>query len=135
MVSFKTTVRIRYADTDQMKFVYNGKYLEFFEVGRTELIREMGMSYKEFEDAGFMLPLNDAYIKYHSPAFYDEVLEIEAAMSTKPLARLQIDYTIKVGERLIATGYTRHAFLSVETGRPVRSPEIFNKLIDKYFKE
>jgi acyl-CoA thioester hydrolase len=130
-----TTVRIRYADTDQMRFVYNGKYLEFFEVGRTELIRELGMSYKQFEESGFLLPVYDAYIRYHSPAFYDEVLEIESILNTKPMAKLKIEYNIRVGERLIASGYTQHAFVSTKTGRPVRSPELFNKLFDEHFKE
>ncbi|MBK6680905.1 MAG: acyl-CoA thioesterase [Ignavibacteriales bacterium] len=135
MVKNITTVRIRYADTDQMRFVYNGKYLEFFEVGRTELIRELGMSYKQFEESGFLLPVYDAYIRYHSPAFYDEVLEIESILNTKPMAKLKIEYTIRVGERLIASGYTQHAFVSTKTGRPVRSPELFNKLFDEHFKE
>lgn len=135
MVKNTTTVRIRYADTDQMRFVYNGKYLEFFEVGRTELIRELGMSYKQFEESGFLLPVYDTYIRYHSPAFYDEVLEIESILTTKPMAKLKIDYNIRVGERLIASGYTQHAFVSTKTGRPVRSPELFNKLIDEHFKE
>ncbi|MBK7866088.1 MAG: acyl-CoA thioesterase [Ignavibacteriales bacterium] len=135
MVKNTTTVRIRYADTDQMRFVYNGKYLEFFEVGRTELIRELGMSYKQFEESGFLLPVYDAYIRYHSPAFYDEVLEIESILTTKPMAKLKIEYNIRVGERLIASGYTQHAFVSTKTGRPVRSPELFNKLFDEHFKE
>ncbi|MCC6636858.1 MAG: acyl-CoA thioesterase [Ignavibacteriaceae bacterium] len=135
MVKNITTVRIRYADTDQMRFVYNGKYLEFFEVGRTELIRELGMSYKQFEEFGFLLPVYDAYIRYHSPAFYDEVLEIESILNTKPMAKLKIEYNIRVGERLIASGYTQHAFVSTKTGRPVRSPELFNKLFDEHFKE
>lgn len=135
MVKNTTTVRIRYADTDQMRFVYNGKYLEFFEVGRTELIRELGMSYKQFEESGFLLPVYDAYIRYHSPAFYDEVLEIESILNTKPMAKLKIEYNIRVGERLIASGYTQHAFVSTKTGRPVRSPELFNKLFDEHFKE
>ncbi|MBK7265951.1 MAG: acyl-CoA thioesterase [Ignavibacteriales bacterium] len=135
MVKNITTVRIRYADTDQMRFVYNGKYLEFFEVGRTELIRELGMSYKQFEESGFLLPVYDAYIRYHSPAFYDEVLEIESILNTKPMAKLKIEYNIRVGERLIASGYTQHAFVSTKTGRPVRSPELFNKLFDEHFKE
>ncbi len=135
MVKNTTTVRIRYADTDQMRFVYNGKYLEFFEVGRTELIRELGMSYKQFEESGFLLPVYDAYIRYHSPAFYDEVLEIESILATKPMAKLKIEYTIRVGDRLIASGYTQHAFVSTKTGRPVRAPELFNKLFDEHFKE
>lgn len=118
-----------------MRFVYNGKYLEFFEVGRTELIRELGMSYKQFEESGFLLPVYDAYIRYHSPAFYDEVLEIESILATKPMAKLKIEYIIRVGERLIASGYTQHAFVSTKTGRPVRSPELFNKLFDEHFKE
>jgi acyl-CoA thioester hydrolase len=130
-----TTVRVRYADTDQMRFVYNGKYLEFFEIGRTELIRELGMSYKQFEESGFMLPVYDAYIRYHSPAYYDEVLEIESILESIPMAKLKIQYNIRVGERLIASGYTQHAFVSTLTGKPVRSPEIFNKLFDEHFKE
>jgi acyl-CoA thioester hydrolase len=135
MVKNITTVRVRYAETDQMRFVYNGKYLEYFEVGRAELIRSMGLSYKELELAGCLLPLYDTYLRFHSPAYYDEVLEVEAILNSKPQAKLRIDYNIRVGERLIASGYTQHAFLSTTTGKPTRSPEIFNKLLEKYFEE
>ena len=66
MLTYKTEIRVRYADTDQMQFVYNGKYLEFFEVGRTELLRSTGLSYKVVEKEGYQLPLVEAHLKYVS---------------------------------------------------------------------
>lgn len=130
-------IRVRYADTDQMKRVYNGKFLEYFEIGRTELIRELGLSYDGLEKNGFLLPVIEAYVKYFHPADYDELLNIESTLKDKPLARLKIEYVIKADRdsRVIATGYTTHAFLDAHTLRVVRSPELFNNLIDKYFEE
>ncbi|MBK7981513.1 MAG: acyl-CoA thioesterase [Ignavibacteriae bacterium] len=74
MLSHTTSIRVRYADTDKMQFVYNGKYLEYFEVGRTELLRSCGLAYSELEKIGYQLPLIEAGLKYKMPAYYDDVL-------------------------------------------------------------
>jgi acyl-CoA thioester hydrolase len=126
-VTHETSIRVRYADTDQMGIVYNGKYLEYFEVGRTELIRACGMSYREFEQSGTRLPLVDAYCRYHQPAVYDDVLVIRAEVREAPRATMRIDYEVRrEGDgAAIASGYTTHAFLDIATLRPVRPPAHF----------
>ncbi|MDX9758538.1 MAG: thioesterase family protein [Bacteroidota bacterium] len=126
-VAHETSIRVRYADTDQMHIVYNGKYLEYFEVGRTELLRAHGLTYREFEASGTRLPLVDAYCRYHLPAAYDDVLIIHAEVTTVPRATLRIEYAIRrqSDNALIATGYTTHAFLDIASLRPVRPPAHF----------
>lgn len=126
-VSHRCTLRVRYADTDQMQFVYNGKYLEYFEVGRTELIRAYGMSYAQFEEDGTYLPLVEVHCNFHVPARYDDVLTIISEMREMPYATMRIDYEVIREEpyEKIATGYTVHAFLDKTSGRPKRPPRRF----------
>ncbi len=123
----QTSIRVRYADTDQMHFVYNGKYLEYFEVGRTEMLRALGLPYAKLEENGIMLPLVDSYCRYHAPARYDDLLVIESRMQTMPRATMRIDYRIfREGEDLILTsGYTTHAFVDIESGKPIRPAKLF----------
>ncbi|MDT8325153.1 MAG: thioesterase family protein [Bacteroidota bacterium] len=127
LVSHHTAVRVRYADTDQMRIVYNGKYLEYFEVGRTELIRSLGLSYAEIERRGIWLPLIEAHCRYHHPARYDDVLIIGSTVRDVPRASLRIDYEItrEGSAAVLVTGYTTHAFFNVEQQRPARPPEFF----------
>lgn len=126
-VSHETQIRVRYADTDQMGIVYNGKYLEYFEVGRTELIRARGLSYREFEESGTRLPLVEAHCRFHQPAVYDDVLTVRAEVRELPRSTMRIDYVIRRegDDALIARGYTTHAFLDISTLRPVRPPALF----------
>jgi acyl-CoA thioester hydrolase len=128
-ISHKTNIRVRYADTDKMGFVYNGNYLAFFEVGRTELIRSTGLPYTEFEDAGYQLPLVEAKVEYKNPAHYDDVLEVEAYMDFELKATIQLNYVVRRGETVIAKGYTIHSFMNAETQRAVRPPKIFVEAI------
>ena len=95
MLLNKTKIRVRYADTDKMQFVYNGKYFEYFEVGRTELLRSIGLPYKEIENRGYQLPLLEAGIKYKNAGRYDDLLEIESVLSEIPKPAIYINYTIK----------------------------------------
>ena len=81
MIKHSTQIRVRYADTDQMKVVYHGKFLEYFEVGRTALIRSLGLPYAELESRGILLPVIEAYAKYRKPARYDDLLSVEAVVS------------------------------------------------------
>ena len=78
MIKHVAQIRVRYADTDQMKVVYHGKYFEYFEVGRAALIRSLGLPYSELETRGILLPVIEAFAKFRKPARYDDVLSIEA---------------------------------------------------------
>jgi len=136
MLSHTTQIRVRYADTDKMQFVYNGKYLEYFEVGRTELLRHCGLPYSELEKAGYQLPLIEAGLKYKSPAYYDNVLLIEASINEIKSAKVHIEYKIKREneDEILVTGYTTHMFIKEDTKRPTKPPQIYLDALKKYFE-
>jgi acyl-CoA thioester hydrolase len=135
MIKHITQIRVRYADTDQMKVVYHGKYLEYFEVGRAALIRSLGLPYSELESRGILLPVVEAYAKYRKPACYDDLLSIKAIISALPKATLKIDYQVfrSDEEQPLADGYTVHSFLNVATGKPTRPPLYFMQIMEKAF--
>jgi len=136
MIKNTTTIRVRYADTDKMQFVYNGKYFEYFEVGRTELLRSVGLPYTEVEKAGYQLPLIEAGVKYFTPALYDDVLEIEAMVKELLSAKVHIEYRVtrSNGEDLIAEGFTTHAFIKVDSKKASRPPKVYTETLAPYFK-
>ena len=136
MVSYKTIIRVRYADTDQMGIVYNGKYLEYFEVGRTELLRNCGLAYNKVEEAGYQLPLIEAGLKYKTPAHYDDELEIEASLEKLYVPKVFINYRVfRKGETEVLTeGFTEHVFIRTETKKAVRPPKIYIDALAKYFE-
>jgi len=129
MIRRRTQVRVRYRDTDQMGVVYHGVYLEFFETGRTELLRELGMAYSSIERTGVMLPVLEAVLKIHRPARYDELLTVVTTLHQPPSARLRIDYEIVRDDDLLVSGYTLHVFTTVDGMKPVRPPKDFMELI------
>lgn len=135
MLSYITEIRVRYADTDQMQFVYNGKYLEYFEVGRTELLRSTGLSYAELEKNGYQLPLIEANVKYKNPAYYDDILEIEAMVKELHSPKVHIEYVIRRKEtkEIVAEGFTTHIFIKSDTKKAVRPPKIYVDALKKYF--
>ncbi|MEI7811063.1 MAG: thioesterase family protein [Ignavibacteria bacterium] len=134
MLINKTTIRVRYADTDKMQFVYNGKYLEYFEVGRTELLRNIDLSYSKVESKGYQLPVLEASLKYKNPGHYDDILEIEASIKELPHPKLHIDYVIRregTGE-IIVEGFTEHVFIKESTKRAVRPPQFYIDAVSPY---
>lgn len=136
MLKHTTEIRVRYADTDKMQFVYNGKYLEYFEVGRTELLRATGLAYSDVEKAGYHLPLIEANVKYKQPAVYDDILEIHATVKELHSPKVHIDYLIKRKgtEEIIAEGFTTHMFIRSDTKKAVRPPKVYVDTLSKYFK-
>lgn len=130
MISNTTIVRVRYVDTDQMQFMHHARYLEYFEVARTELLRKFGLPYNEVEKEGYQLPLIEAGLKYKRPAFYDDILEIEAKVEKLHSPKVYIKYTVcRQGDKhLLVEGFTEHAFISVDTKKAVRPPRFY---IDK----
>lgn len=135
MISNKTTIRVRYADTDKMQFVYNGKYLEYFEVGRAELLRSIGLPYSEVEKRGYQLPLIEAGLKYKQPAMYDELLEVEAINRELYSAKVHIDYVVSKKEtgEIVAEGFTTHMFMNAESKKPTKPPQFYIDTLKEYF--
>jgi len=125
---FLTSLRVRYAETDKMGIAYNSHYLAWFEVARTDLLRNFGLTYNDMEKKGFRLPLFEAGIKYLKPVYYDDVLTIASWILRKPGVRLRIDYEVKKNGDLVATGFTEHAFTDGDI-RPVRPPVEVRKLL------
>jgi acyl-CoA thioester hydrolase len=134
MLYHETQVRVRYAETDQMGFVYYGNYATYYEVGRVELIRSLGLSYKKMEESGVMLPVLENWSKFIKPAKYDDLLTIKVTVKEKPTARIRFDVEIFNEEGvLLNVGYTSLVFLDSKTLRPCSAPEIMSKMTDKYF--
>ncbi len=116
-----------------MKIVYYGKYFEYFEEGRSELLRSVGFPYTEIEKQGIFIAVVEAYAKYRRSAHYDDLLTIETSVSEMPVARIRIQYRIFLeGEsEPIVEGYTVHSFLSESTGRPTRAPAMFLQVLQE----
>jgi len=138
VITHRYPIRIRYADTDKMGFVYNGNYLKFFEIGRTELMRHFNLVYSDLEKNGFQLPLTEAYVKYHNAALYDDLLEIETKLELNSInSKLKFEYNVLRNNELIASGFTVHIFMKMETKRAVRPPLSFmegiNLIKNNYF--
>ncbi len=135
MISTKTTIRVRYADTDKMQFVYNGKYLEYIEVGRAELLRSIGLPYSEVETRGYQLPLIEAGLKYKQPAMYDELLELEAINRELYSAKVHIEYIVSKKEtgEIVAEGSTTHMFIKSDSKKPTRPPQFYIDALKEYF--
>jgi acyl-CoA thioester hydrolase len=118
-----THVRVRYAETDRMGVVYYANYLVWFEVARTEWLRQTGWSYREMEVEGTSLPVIEAHCDYRRPAHYDDEIEIRTRAALVSPVRIRFDYELSRRGNLeqLATGYTVHAALD-GTGRPCRLP-------------
>ncbi|OGF09371.1 MAG: hypothetical protein A2W00_14790 [Candidatus Eisenbacteria bacterium RBG_16_71_46] len=115
--------RVRYADTDQMGFAYYGHFLRWFEVGRAEMLRHLGRSYREVEERGIRLPVVEARCHYHRPARYDDLLAVETGVAALGRASVRFAYRVvreETGE-IIASGSTAHCFADRD-GRPTRPP-------------
>jgi acyl-CoA thioester hydrolase len=132
MPTHKTTCRVIYGDTDNMGQAYYGNYLRWFEIGRNELFRSMGLRYLTVESRGIFLPVAEVYCKYAVPARYDDLLTIETSLDTRLRAAIKFDYRIfcEDTKTLLAQGYTRHACLNRE-GRVVRPPQFIKEVIEK----
>jgi acyl-CoA thioester hydrolase len=120
----ESKVRVRYGETDQMGYCYYGNYAQFFEIGRVEALRNLGVSYKSLEEKGIMLPVLDFKIKYLKPAFYDDELTIKTMISQLPTAKFHFEYeTYNQSGDKINTGETTLVFVSKDTMRPTSPPQ------------
>jgi len=130
------TLRVRYGETDQMGFVYYGLYAQFYEVGRVEMIRSLGLTYKSFEDSGIMMPVLEMNSKYLKPARYDDLLKIHTQLIQYPKARIYFQYKIYNEEgELLNLGETTLVFVNMKTGKPCPPPQPLLKALQPYFPE
>ena len=134
MYTSETKIRVRYGETDKMGYVYYGIYPLYYEVGRTELMREFGYSYKRIEDMGIILPVKNLDIKYHKAAKYDDLLTIKTSIKELPGVRIKFDYVIlNEQNELLNEGTTTLIFVDEETRRPRKAPkELLDHLVN-YF--
>jgi len=133
MYSFETKIRVRYGETDQMSFVYYGVYAQYYEVGRVELLRSLGVTYKELEEMGFALPVVNLNINYKKPAYYDDELTIRTTIKELPSAKITFYYEmLNVNNELLNIGEVVLVFVNKESGKPCFAPEmVINKFKEK----
>ena len=136
MISYKTEIRVRFCETDKMQFLYHAKYIEYFEVARTEMLRYYGLPYKTIEDNGIEMPVMEISIKYKNAAFYDELLTVEASVNEINSPKVHIDYKVLKENGLIAAeGYSVLAFIKTSTKKACRPPEFYVNTLKKYFEK
>jgi len=134
VLKYSHKLRSRYGETDQMGYVYYGRYLEYFEVARTEMIRSLGFSYKRLEEEGIMLPVIYSQIEYKLPIHYDEEMRIEVTVFDKPLVRLETYYRVftERSEAPHILGQVNLCFTDSESRRPRKAPDHFLKHLENY---
>ena len=117
--------RVRYRECDPMGVVYHTHYLDYFEAGRTEALRDLGVRYRDLEESGIIMPVVEANVRYQAPAHYDDVIVVDVIFDEPPSVRVPIEYTVRrKGESdTLAEGHTTLCFMDAERRRPTRAPE------------
>lgn len=134
MFKSETNIRVRYAETDQMGYVYYGNYAAYYEVARVEALRQMGLSYKMFEDNGIMMPVLNLQCKYLKPARYDDLLTIKTEIREMPGLRLQFYHEVfNEAGVLLNQGEVTLVNIDMKTQRPCKSPAILTETLLPYF--
>jgi len=131
MIERMCDIRVGYRDTDQMGVVHHAVYLEYFEQGRTELLRQIGMAYSTLEHSGVALPVLEYSARMIRPAKYDDILSIRSQLIIPTGPRVRIEYQITRGGEVLVDGHTVHAFTRTTTLRPIRPPEEFLKIVHR----
>jgi acyl-CoA thioester hydrolase len=122
-------IRVRYAETDQMGIAYHGQYFAWFEVGRTDLLRSSGVTYRDLEKEGLRLPVIETQARFMRPAYYDDLLEVRTQVIRVGGARVSFGYEVVREEQSLATGETSHAAVDPQ-GRPRRLPLALRRFLE-----
>jgi acyl-CoA thioester hydrolase len=136
LIEYTHKLRSRYGETDRMGYVYYGRYLEYFEVARTEMIRSYGLSYREMEESGVMLPVIHSELEYKAPILYDEEMFVKVMVYEVPTVRLQTFYEVTTPNSagVHVYGEVSLCFMNAETRRPCRAPDSFIKSMESRLK-
>lgn len=134
MITHSTQIRVRYSEVDQMGFLYHAHYVDFFDVARTELIRSVGISNRELEEQGVMLPVINVNINYKTPAHYDDLITIKTTLRKMPGVKITFDYEVVLpcGE-ISTTGSVTLAFMDSNTKKAIRPPNNLIEILKPYF--
>ncbi len=135
MYQFEHKVRVRYAETDQMGYCYYGNYSTYYEVARVESIRSQGLSYKEIEESGVIMPVFENCSKFYRPALYDDELLIKLSIPEKPGVKIKYQYEIFKEEVLIHKGHTVLVFVNKASGKPCQIPKVLADVLNPFFDE
>jgi len=134
MLKHEIKIRVRYGETDQMKYVYYGNYAQYFEMGRVEWLRNLGVTYKNMEEKGIMLPVTNLNINYLKPAKYDDLLTIKTTLIKKPTAKIEFEFEIyNETNELLTKGYTALVFIDIQKNRPTRAPHYIMDKVNTLF--
>ena len=135
MFEHTTKIRVRYGETDQMGYMYYGNYAEFYEVGRVEMLRSLGMTYSWMEAIGIKMPVLEMKCKYIKPALYDEEISVKVIMEKMPGVRIHFKYELyNPNNELINLGETLLVFVNMETNRPCMPPPEFMDKLKPFFQ-
>ncbi len=126
----RTEYRVIYGDTDNMGVAYHANYLRWFEIGRAELFRSLGMTYKSIEEKGYFLPVSEVYCKFVDSARYDDLIVIETSVDSSLRAGIKFNYRIlrKKDETELVRGFTKHAYVD-RSGRVIRPPRFITDIL------
>ena len=134
MYSYSTKIRVRYGETDQMGYMYYGNYAQYYEVGRVEMLRSLGMSYSSMEADGIMMPVLELKCKYIKPALYDQEITVKTIIKTLPGIRIFFEYELyNEKEELINIGATTLVFVDMKKNKPTNPPENFMEKLSVFF--
>ena len=134
MFTHTTKLRVRYAETDQMGYMYYGNYAQFYEVGRVEMLRSLGMTYKSMEASGIMMPVLDLNCKFIKPALYDEEITVKVTMAKMPSVRIHFSYQLfNESQELINEGETTLVFIDIKRNRPCLPSADFLERLQHFF--
>lgn len=134
MFSHSTKIRVRYADTDQMGYMYYGNYATFYEVGRVEMLRSLGLTYKSMEESGIIMPVTDLKCKYILPALYDEEITVKVFIDKMPSLRIHFRYELyNESDDLINMGETTLVFIDQVRKKACLPSKEFLKKLSVYF--
>lgn len=135
MFQHEIKIRVRYAETDKMGFVYYGNYATYFEVARVETFRELGFSYLAMEETGVMMPVLELKTKYIRPAVYDDLLTIRTMIKELPNTRIKFEYEVRnEADVLLNVAETSLVFVNASTKRPCPMPDYFLNFLKPYFE-
>lgn len=135
MYSFESNYRVRYADVDQMGFMYYGNYAKLFEIGRVEALRNLGVRYKDLEESGIWMPVYENSSKYLEPAKYDELLTIRCTLKELPKVRIVFDTEImNENAKIIHKGLTTLVFIKSDTQKITTCPQVIIEKLSPFFK-
>ncbi|HHG86016.1 MAG TPA: acyl-CoA thioesterase [Bacteroidetes bacterium] len=135
MIQHETQIRVRYAETDQMGIVYYGIFPQYFEVGRAELIRSLGLTYRDMEVMGILMPVTDLRVRYLRPAHYDEMLRVRTTIAELPTQRIGMDGEVfNEKGKLVVAGRVTLTFMSAKTRKTIPPPTDFMNILKAHWE-